>query len=229
MAGSDGIGCLKLSDQIDNHYPLIFPSVYNGPVQYFARIIREEQVVIEQFDHYTKQTYRNRFRIAGANGILDLSIPVIKETGRKTLMKDVKIDYSVSWQKNHFRSIQSAYASAPFYEFIIDDLVKYYERPIRFIIDLNNSLLETVFSILGKRIRISFTDNFLPLRENESDPRFCIHPKREAGMFDPGFKPVPYNQVFIHKHGFIPNLSILDVLFNEGLHAITILEGSYSK
>ena len=229
MAGSDGTGCLKSSDQTDNQYPLIFQSVYNGPVQYFARIIREENIVIEQFDHYSKQTYRNRCRIAGANGILDLSIPVINEHGRKTRMKDVKIDYSLPWQKNHFRSIQSAYATAPFYEFIIDDFVYFYERPIRFLMDINKSLLEKVLVILDKQINISFTESFLPLRNDGSDPRFFIHPKRETQTFDPEFKPALYNQVFIDKHGFIPNLSILDLLFNEGLNSITILESSYSK
>jgi len=206
---------------------LIFQSVYNGPVQYFARIIREEYIVIEQFDHYSKQTYRNRCSIAGANGILDLTIPVINEHGRKTRMKDVKIDYSLPWQKNHLRSIQSAYATAPFYEFIIDDLVYFYENPIRFLIDINKGLLEKVFAILDKQINISFTESFLPLKEDGSDPRFFIHPKREFQIYDPEFMPANYNQVFIHKHGFIPNLSILDLLFNEGLNSLNILESGH--
>ena len=208
------------------YFFLIFQSVYNGPVQYFARIAKENRVVIEQFDHYLKQTYRNRCRIAGANGPLDLSFPVVNEHGAKTLVKDVRIDNSIPWQKIHLRSIHAAYASAPFFEYIIDDFIHYYEKQIAFLIDLNHGLLESTLSVLGINPEISYTDSFVPVDENGADPRNFIHPKKDIMKFDPDFKPVPYNQVFIDRHGFIPNLSIIDLLFNEGLNARSILDRS---
>ena len=199
---------------------MIFQSVYNGPLQYFARIIREEEIFIERLDHYIKQTYRNRCKILGANGPLSLSIPVTNISGEKTLMKDVKIDYAVPWQKNHWKSIESAYASSPFFEFVMDDFVIFYEKQTSFLIDLNHSLLEAALSILNVDCRISYSEEFSSI---DSDPEFIIHPKKDFRKYDPIFQPETYNQVFIEKHSFVPNLSILDLLFNEGSNAKTIL------
>jgi len=203
---------------------LIFQSVYNGPIQYFARLIREEEIVIEKYDSYLKQTYRNRCRILGANGPLDLTIPVIKIPDKKMLLKDVRIDYSQPWQKIHWKGITSSYASSPFFQFIMDDLAGYYEKRYGFLIDLNQGLLTTALSILGLEPKIIYTEYFIPVRNDGSDPRFFIHPKKDFRQFDPEFRPAPYNQVFIEKHGFIPNLSIIDLLFNEGLNSRVILE-----
>ena len=100
---------------------MIFSSLYNAPISYYAILLRNRKMVtIEQYDHYTKQTYRNRCRILGANGIIDLVIPVVKMHGQKVFMKDVRIDYDTNWHKIHWKSIVSAYASAPFFEFMED-------------------------------------------------------------------------------------------------------------
>lgn len=179
--------------------------------------------MLEQFDHYLKQTYRNRCRISGANGPIILSIPVINVSGEKSLMKDIRIDYTMDWQKVHWKGITSGYASSPYFEFIADDLIPFYENQYTYLIDFNIGLLECALTIMELSCRISFSEAFKPIVENTSDPRHYIHPKKDYLDYDPAFRPVSYNQVFIQKHGFIPNLSILDLLFNEGMNAKTIL------
>jgi hypothetical protein len=138
-------------------------------------------------------------------------------------MKDIRIDYTLPWQKIHWKGITSGYASSPYFEFIADDLIPFYEKKYVFLFDFNLGLLELAISTMELSCRISYSDKFNAIREDSSDPRYYIHPKKEYKQIDPTFKPVPYNQVFIQKHGFIPNLSILDLLFNEGMNAKTIL------
>ena len=141
-------------------------------------------------------------------------------------MKDIRIDYTLPWQKVHWKGITSGYASSPYFEFIVDDLIPYYEKQFTYLIDFNLGLLETALSIMELNCKISFSDKFEPIGDELSDPRFFIHPKKGYRRFDPGFKPVSYNQVFIQKHEFIPNLSILDLIFNEGINAKTVLDES---
>ena len=206
---------------------MILQSVYNGPIQYFARLSGEEETVIERYDTYTKQTYRNRCRILGANGPVNLTIPVINISGEKSMMKDIRIDYSMPWQKIHWRGINSAYASSPFFEFIMDDFIISYEKKYTFLIDFNHVLLATTLSILDIDCRIKYSERFTPIESK--DPRTIIHPKRDFSKYDKEFMSIPYNQVFMDKHGFIPNLSVIDLLFNEGLNAKNILQRSTIK
>ena len=205
---------------------MLLQSVYSGPIQYFARIAKEKAIVIEQYDHYIKQTYRNRCRILGANGPITLSIPVVNVSGEKTLVKDIRIEYAFPWQKMHFKSIESAYASAPFYEFIIDDLLIFYTKRFTFLVDYNRQILETILNILDIGCEIHHSDAFRTISDEQNDPRFFIHPKKDFHRYDRQFASVSYKQVFSEKHGFVPNLSILDLIFNEGKHAKQILEKS---
>ena len=203
---------------------MVYPTLYNGPVNYYARLIREPEITLEQHDHYIKQTYRNRFRIMGPNGILTLTVPVKKKRNAKTLMKDVRIDYDTPWNKIHWRSMVAAYASSPFFELMADELEPFYLRKIRFLIDLNLGLVRTTFGLLGREIPVKVSDGFTPMVAD--DPREVIHPKVELSKADPGFHPVQYHQVFSDRYGFLPNLSVLDLLFNEGSGAAAILKDS---
>ncbi len=207
---------------------MILPSFYNAPVSYFATVLHSsDKVIIEQFDHYSKQTYRNRCRILGSNGVIVLSIPVINLHGSKVLMKDIRIDYSTSWNKNHWKSIVSAYASAPFFEFVEDSFSGYYSKRYTFLIDLNTELFLTVLNLLQVEVAVSKSSDYKVL-EPGYDFRECIHPKRVFKHREFRFHPTEYYQVFSERHGFKRDLSILDLLFNEGANSSVILSNSMS-
>jgi len=188
-------------------------SAYLAPVEYYSAIANAKTVFVEQFDFYQKQTYRNRCHIAAANGVMALSIPVEKSSGEKILMRDVRISEHNDWQINHWRSIESAYNSTPFFEYYKDDLLPFFTRNWTFLWDFNQEIQTKILELLDLQPVICFTevyknkldDAFLDLRET-------IHPKKESQLSS--LK--PYYQVFEQRYGFQPNLSIIDLLFNMG-------------
>jgi hypothetical protein len=204
---------------------IIYPTLYNGPVNYYARLIREKEIHLEQYDNYIKQTYRNRCRILSPNGVLTLSIPVKRRRGTKTLLRDVRIDYDSPWNHIHWKSLQASYASSPFFEYLVDDLAIFYERHFQFLVDLNQQILQQTLQVMGLEIPVILTRSFSAIA-GEQDPRELIDPKKDQTVVDPDFKPVAYHQVFSDRFGFQSNLSILDLLFNEGPSAYSILQQS---
>ena len=202
---------------------MVFPALYNGPVNYYARLVRQKEIVLEQFDSYTKQTYRNRCLIMGPNGVIPLSIPVKRKSGVKTLMCDIRIDYDSNWNKIHWRSLVASYASSPFFEYLADEISPLYQKSFEFLMDLNLHLLERTLGMLGLNIPVSCSEAFTPI-SSEHDPRHFIHPKKEQAVADPGFLPLEYHQVFSDRLGFRSNLSILDLIFNEGPDALSYLQ-----
>lgn len=202
----------------------LLSSTYLGPIQYFTKFIIHPLQIIGRFDHYTKQTYRNRCNIMGANRILPLSIPVLKGQMHKTHVRDIRIDDRKKWQRLHWRSITSAYRRSPFFEFYTDEFAPYFERPFEFLFDFDTALLEVVLRALDFENNIRFTDEFIDKpAENCADYREVIHPKRDLSA-DPLFVSLPYQQVFAERLGFVANLSIIDLLFNEGPNARSVLE-----
>ena len=186
-------------------HPTYFPSI-----AHFIAIVKADNVVFEIFDNYQKQTFRNRTEIYGANGKLVLTVPVIYTQKNRQLYKDVKIANDSDWQKLHLKSIQSAYRMSPFYEFYIDDLMPLFTNSFEFILDLNMKCIELLNKCLQLNISISFTETF-----NRSSNKLIDY--RNLVDRNSRYEPLcPYTQVFSEKHGFIPNLSILDLLFNEG-------------
>ncbi|PID92068.1 MAG: hypothetical protein CSA96_05125 [Bacteroidetes bacterium] len=203
----------------------VYPSLYLGPLNYYARLLGEDHILIEHFDHYSKQSYRNRCRILGPNGAIDLSIPVLRKHGSKTLMKDVGIDYNQPWNRIHWKSLEAAYASSPYFEYIVDELAPLYEKHFRFLVDLNCVLLELSLNAMNLRISYSGTEAFTPIK-GSNDPREFIHPKKNLAQADPAFLPQNYHQVFSDRHGFQQNLSIIDLICNTGPEASSILKQS---
>ena len=197
---------------------------YLGPVQYFTKFLMHPVQIIEQYDHYIKQTYRNRCNLMGANGILPLSIPVLKGQAHKTYVRDIRIDYDKKWQKLHWRSIESAYRHSPFFEFYMDEYSPFYEKRFEFLLDFNAALLEMILQALEFDNTVDYSRGFIDAcREDYADYREAIHPKRDLSP-DPFFVPVTYRQVFAERLGFKANLSIIDLLFNEGPNARSVLE-----
>lgn len=197
----------------------ILATAYLGPIQYYQKLIQYPSCIIEQHEHFIKQTYRSRCDIYSPNGILTLSIPLEKRNKRQAV-KDVKISYEYNWQHLHWRSFESSYRRSPFFEYFEDDLRPFYEdKKFDFLIDLNQALQEEVIQLLKIKPSISYSAEYKSVYEGADDFRSIISPKEPLDL-DKTFVPKPYSQVFETRHGFIPNLSILDVLFNEGSRAL---------
>ena len=206
--------------------PACLSVAYLGPVSYFTKFLLHGQIIIDVFEHYQKQSYRNRCVICSANGPLALSIPVLRGPAHKNPVKDVRIDSGKSWQKQHMKSLESAYRSAPFYEFYIDAIMPFLEKDYRYLADLDFGLQEALLDILGLDPKVRMSGSYLEVsRGKMTDYRERIHPKKEATAI-PCFNPVPYVQVFEERFGFIPDLSIADLLFNAGPDAVEILKKS---
>lgn len=190
----------------------IFPLFYLPPIEFFSRLIQSrDQVLIEKFEHFPKQTYRNRAIIHSPNGKLDLIVPVIKGSNQHTEMKDVRISYEFNWQRQHIMSLQTSYRNSAYFEFYEDSFMPFYEKKWEFLFDYNEEILQLLLRLLKLDIPYSYSDEYYRSTEYAIDFRESIHPKKNTGD---NLK--PYFQVFEERNGFFPNLSIVDLLFNQG-------------
>jgi hypothetical protein len=194
--------------------PTYFPSI-----SHFVAMAQSDKIVFEMEDNFQKQTNRNRTYIYSPNGIQLLNIPVkhSKETHQKT--KDVKIETDFDWQKQHFKSLEAAYRSSPFFEYFEDDIYPIFEKKFTFLMDLNFEVMDIVCKCL--RMKLEYTTTTEYFREVEADVmdfRFLANGKKDNSQFE------SYPQVFQEKAGFLNNLNILDLLFNEGKFAMDYLK-----
>lgn len=201
---------------------IVLSTTYLGPVEYYSKIFHYKTIV-EQFENYTKQSYFNRCHIATPEGILALSIPIVKESG-KTLIRDIKISEHTPWQRTHWRAIKSAYNTTPFFEYYADDIYPFFEKKWKFLLDFNINIQSKILDILGIENTINLTKSYLDSSRYKKDYRNVIHPKKSITNED--FIATNYYQVFKNKTGFLPNLSIIDLLFNMGNEARIILKNS---
>ena len=200
-------------------------SAYLAPVEYYSKLLNYDKIFIEQHDHYMKQTYRNRCTIAGPEGELALSIPTVKPEGPKCPMKDIRISDHGNWRHLHWNAIESAYNSTPFFVYYKDDFRPFYEKKHEFLTDFNEELCRLVCELIDIQPAIERTKEYkTDFAPNEIDFREAIHPKKDFHRTDPEFIPQPYYQVFEARHGFLPNLSIIDLLFNMGPESLLILQ-----
>jgi hypothetical protein len=187
-----------------------------------GKFMQSGPVFLEAKEHYQKQSYRNRCYIYGANGRQCLVIPVMGGSEGR-LITEVKIDDRMPWQKIHLKSIESAYRTSAFYEFYSDDIQAMYSERTPFLFDWNHNLLTWLLSALNLDAGVELTATYEKIPAGKTDLRQGIHPKSRYVTPDPEFTPLPYQQVFIERYGFLPDLSIIDLLFNEGPRARDVL------
>jgi len=191
---------------------ILIETAYMPPIDYMKEVIGADSIVIEAFETYTKQTCRNHCTIYGPNGMQTLTIPVIKVNGNHTLTRDIRISDHQPWQRTHWRSIETAYNNSPFFLFYQDLFAPYYERRFNFLIDFNLELLHLLLRIMKLNRIIRTSVEYVKSPSGIRDLRGILVQKRTEQS---GQQP-RYIQVFESSHGFIPGLSVLDVIFNLG-------------
>ncbi len=185
---------------------------YFGSINYIKILFQFSNIEIEQYESYQKMSFRNRTRIAGSNGLVDLSVPLEQGRSQKRLMKDVRISYADRWQQQHWRTIESCYASAPFFEYYQEGVYRLFQKKETFLLDLDLATLEWVRENLKKDWQVSLTETYCKKEElvGAIDLRGQFSPRSTATSNEPCVK---YTQVFEDRIGFQPNLSIIDLLF----------------
>ncbi len=213
---------------MDNHKTEVLLSIaYMAPIQYFTKFVSYQQIYIEYCESYMKQSFRNRAVILAANGPLQLSIPVADGPRAKGPIRDLKLSFDQPWQMMHWRGISSAYNSSPFFEYYADDLAPFFhEKKWKYLFDFNIEIQSAILKAINLNATIKPTEEYYlqgEVPESMDDFRYIIHPKEQKQEPDLHFFPTPYTQVFNEKWGFVPNLSILDLLFSEGPQTISHL------
>jgi len=197
----------------------VLPMFYLPPVEYFVKLnTYRANILIEKEEHFPKQTYRNRANVYTPDGVLGLTVPVMKGSKNHTKIKDVKISYDFEWQRLHWLSLQACYRRSAYFEYYEDELAPFYEKKFDYLFDYNEQLLRFVLKAMKMKIDYSYTQNYEVAYPELADYRESINPKRETD-----FNQKPYFQVFEDRKGFIKNLSIVDLLFNQGPHSINYL------
>ncbi len=200
----------------------ILSTAYLAPIQYYSKLIQYPKCIIDHCEHFTKQTYRSRCDIYSPNGSITLSVPLVKRNHRQAV-KDLKISYDFDWRKLHWRTLESSYRRSPFFEYFEDDLYPlYHDKKYDFLIDLNEALQHEILILLKQKSNYSFTSEYHKNYTDADDYRTIISPKESLAK-DEKFSIKTYSQVFETRHGFIPNLSIVDLLFNQGSRALEFI------
>ncbi|MGB5698473.1 WbqC family protein [Muriicola sp.] len=196
-------------------HPTYFPTIAT------MAVVSRRKCLWEVCDYYQKQTFRNRTYICTDQGKHMLSIPIQHVGGAqgKQYYKDVKVDNQYPWQRQHWRTLQTAYRASPFFEYYEDELAPIYHDRFTYLLDFNFRSIELACEFLQLGISLSKTSTFDPCPSDITDMRFMVNAKKSLP-----FTPTSYTQVFMERHGFLGNLSILDLLFNEGTAATAYLQ-----
>lgn len=196
-------------------HPSYFPSI-----SHFVAMVQAENVVFEMEDNFQKQTNRNRTYIYSPNGVQLLNIPIKHSRTSHQKTKDIQIENDFDWQKQHFKSLEAAYRSSPFFEYFEDDFVPFFEKKHQFLMDLNLEALEIISKCMRMKFDFETTNEYFHEVDSNKflDYRFLVNGKKDPSVFE------SYTQVFDDKFGFINNLSVLDLLFSEGKFTVDYLK-----
>jgi hypothetical protein len=194
-------------------HPSYFPSIST-----FVAIAQSDLVTFEMDDNFQKQTNRNRMYIYSPNGIQLLNIPIKHSKTGHQKTKEVKLETAFDWQKQHFKSLEAAYRTSPFFEYFEDDISPIFQKKHTFLMDLNMETMAIVSKCLGLIFDYNETDEYFHTVSDKTDLRNLVNGKKDTSVFE------PFTQVFGEKHGYLNNLSILDLLFNEGRYALDYLK-----
>lgn len=209
-----------------NGKEIVLSTAYLAPVEYYVKLYHYDRVWVEGFDHYAKQTYRNRCVIAAADGPLALTIPTEKGEADKLLTRDVRISDHGNWRRVHWNAFEAAYRHSPFFDYYADEFHRFFEQRYTFLTDFNDALCRWVCEQVGLQPDICPTTVYEAATAGKEDFRERIHPKKDYRTTDPDFVPVVYYQVFDARNGFLPNLSVADLLFNMGPESLLVLRDS---
>lgn len=194
-------------------------TTYFGPVQWYQKLCCYDRIFIERHDSYVKQTYRNRCYIATTNGVQALTVPVTVCASEGGEGSEIRISDHGNWRRQHWQALQTAYGDSPFFEYYEDDLRPFFTQRWILLHEFNEAIRQKICDLIDIQPKVAFTSEYLLHPEN--DLREAIQPKHPRP--DADFLPRPYYQVYRQKHGFLPNLSILDLLFNMGPESIFLL------
>ena len=197
----------------------VLPMFYLPPVEYFVKLnTYKPDILIERDEHFPKQTYRNRANLCSPDGVLTLVVPVVKGSKTHTKIKDVKISYDFEWQRLHWLSLQACYRRSAYFEYYEDEFILFYEKKFPFLFDYNEQLLQFILKAVKLKVDFKYTESYEPAYPLLDDLRSAINPKKEND-----FNQKTYFQVFEDRNGFLKNLSIIDLLFNQGPQALHYL------
>ena len=197
---------------------ILLSTTYFGPIQWYQKLYRAERVFLEHCETFQKQTYRNRCLIATTNGIQALTVPVERDAEQ---IGSVRISDHGNWRHLHWNALKSAYGESPFFDYYQDDIRPFFEQRWDYLLDFNEAIRKKMCELLDIEPIVSLTETFIAPEGLAGDFRSAIRPKHPEP--DPDFTPKRYYQVYEQKHGFLPNLSILDLLFNMGPESVLYL------
>ncbi|CAM3763225.1 WbqC family protein [Mucilaginibacter galii] len=197
----------------------LLPLFYLPPVSYFKALNQyKPNILIEKHEHFPKQTYRNRANIYSPDGALTLVVPVVKGSKVHTPTHEVKISNDFRWQRLHWMSLESCYRRSAYFEFYEDGFARFYQQRFDNLFEYNQELLTMILKFLKMPIPLQYTDEYHREYPEATDYRNAIHPKKDALV-----EQKPYFQVFEERKGFLKDLSIVDLLFNQGPQSINYL------